>query len=421
MLKHQGHFRGFPIALLHTPGGEALVRVVDQQLRALFRENGEPCPNTFVRRSENYRFQNGEGKGVLKETIRGTDLYVIADVGNSNVCYTRHGITVPMGPDEHFQDLKRLLGAAKNMAQRTTVVMPMLYESRQHKMNGRESLDCALALQELVNLGVDTIMTIDAHNSHVMNAIPMNGMENLHAVYQLIESFLERTRGQVNIHPNEFFICSPDLGGMERARYFAEHFRVHLTGFYKVRDLTRVVGGKNPIIEHKFLGSNVAGKSVLVVDDMLASGGSILEVCRELKRLQVDHIYISVTYALFSDGFEQFDKAHSEGLFTCVFGTNATNVPEALAKRPWFVTVDVTKFIALFIYTFNQDGSITKLLDSTEKINRLLGRELPIRPPATHLAAAPVPAAPAPPPPMRRPVAPPRVQPPAGQQAVAGG
>lgn len=380
MSKSQSHFRGFPIALLTTPGGERLARVVDQRLKELFRENGEPSPASFIRLSQNYRFQNGEGKGVIIDSIRGTDLYIVLDVGNYGQTYTRHGHEVPMSPDEHFQDLKRLLGAAKNMAQRTTVVMPLLYESRQHKMHGRESLDCALALQELIQMGVDTVMTIDAHNSHVMNAIPMNGLENLHATYQLIESFLEVTKGEVNIAPNDLFVCSPDLSGMERARYFAEHFRVHLTGFYKVRDLTRVVKGKNPVLEHKFLGADVSGKNALVVDDMLASGGSVLEVCVELKRLGVANVYISVSYALFSDGFETFDRAYKDGLFTRVFGTNATHIPRELEEREWFVTVDLTKFIALFIYTFNQDGSITRLLDSTEKINRLLGRELPIRP-----------------------------------------
>jgi ribose-phosphate pyrophosphokinase len=284
-----------------------------------------------------------------------------------------------MSPDEHFQDLKRLLGAAKNMAQRTTVVMPMLYESRQHKMKGRESLDCAMALQELVNLGVDTIMTIDAHNSHVMNAIPMHGLENLHAAYQLIEAFLEQTLDNVDIDPDNLVVCSPDLGGMERARYFAEHFRVHLTGFYKFRDLTRVVNGKNPILEHKFLGGDIAGKSVLVVDDLLASGGSLLEVAEDLKALGAKKIYFMVTYALFSDGIATYDEAYEKGMFDLLFGTNATYATPELLERSWYIPVDVTRFIAKFIYTFNQDASVTRLLDSTGKINRLLGRELPKR------------------------------------------
>ncbi|MCH2175634.1 MAG: ribose-phosphate diphosphokinase [Lentisphaeria bacterium] len=379
MLQTHDKGRHFPIAILSTPGGDYLAKTVDQQLRYLFHEGGQPSPDTFIRKCENFRFQNGEGKGVLYDSIRGTDLYIFCDPGNYGVTYERHGVISPMSPDEHFMDLKRLLGAAKNMSQRTTVVMPLLYESRQHKMKGRESLDCALALQEIVSLGVETVMTIDAHNSHVMNAIPMHGMENLHATYQLILAFLERTKGKVNISPDDLLVCSPDLGGMERARYFAEHFRVHLSGFYKVRDLTRVVNGKNPIIEHKFLGSDVKGKNILVVDDMLASGGSLLEVCRELKGLGAKDIYLSVSYALFSGGFEEYEQAFKEGLFTCLFGTNATYVPDALADNEWFVEVDVTNFIATFIHTFNRDGSITKLLDSTSKINRLLGLSLPNR------------------------------------------
>lgn len=374
-----GNIRSFPIAVLATPGGQQLAEAVDRQLKELYGENGEPAPATFLRRSLNYRFQNGEGKGVLIDSVRGTDLYLIVDVGNFGVTYTRYGREIPMSPDEHFADLKRLLGAVKNMCQRTTVIMPLLYESRQHKMNGRESLDCALALQELEHLGVHAIMTIDAHNSHVMNAIPMTGLENLHATYQLIKAFLQVTNGTVDIHPDNLLVCSPDLGGMERARYFAEHFKVHLAGFYKQRDLTRVVNGKNPILDHKFLGGDLKGKTVLVVDDLLASGGSLLEVSEELKKRGAARIYHSVTYALFSEGCEAYDEAYAKGHVERVFGTNGTYISPELLKREWFVPVDVTKFIAKFIRTFNQDKSVSRLLDSTERISKLLGRTLPRR------------------------------------------
>ncbi len=387
MISTRGKIRDFPIAILTTPGGEALATVVDQKLKEIFRENGEPCPSTFVRKSEIHRFQNGEGKAVIIDSIRGTDLFIIVDVGNFGVSYTRYGMKVPMSPDEHFQDLKRILGAAKNMAQRTTVVMPLLYESRQHKMSGRESLDCALALQELVNFSVDTIVTIDAHNSHVMNAIPRHGLENLHASYQLIEAFLRETEGVVNINPDEFVVSSPDLGGLDRARYFAQHFGVNLTGFYKFRDLTQVIEGKNPILEHKFLGGDVTGKNFLVVDDLLASGTSLLDVAEELARRKARKVYFAVTYPLFSAGLETYDEAHKNGLFEKVFGTNATHIPQELADREWFIVTDMTKFMAKFIHSFNQDASITKLLNSTEKINKLLGRTLPLREKA---AGAPV-------------------------------
>ena len=376
MFNARGLIRGFPIAVLTTPGGKHLANAIDHELKRIFRDNGEPCPATFLKRSENLRFQNGEGKAVIHDSIRGTDLFLIVDAGNHGVSYQRYGKRQKMSPDEHFQDLKRLLGAAKNMSQRTTVIMPLLYESRQHKMSGRESLDCALALQELVNLGVDTIVTIDAHNSHVMNAIPMHGLENLHASYQLIEALLHEIEGKFDINSENVIVCSPDLGGLDRARYFAEHFGVTLSGFYKFRDLTRVIKGKNPILEHKFLGGDIQGKNAFVIDDLLASGGSLIEVGEELKRLNANKVYFVVTYALFSEGVTVYDKAFKKGIFEKVIATNATHIPTELMNRDWFTAADVTRFIAKFIHSFNQDLSITKLLDSTEKINQLLGRKL---------------------------------------------
>ena len=380
MLSSQGKVRDFPIAILATPGGRSLAESVDRGLRELCKENGQLCPRTFIRQSENPRFQNGEGKGMIQESIRGTDLYVFVDVNNYGVTYTRYGEETPLTPDEHFQDLKRLLGATRNVVQRTTIVMPLLYEGRQHKIHGRESLDCALMLQELMHMGVHAVMTLDAHNSHVHNAIPLHCFENLHATYQLISAFLEETRGIVDINPDTLLVCSPDLGGMERARYFAEHFRVHLSGFYKVRDLTKIVDGKNPVLEQAFLGaSDLEGKDVLIVDDMLASGGSMLEVADELKRLGANRIYMTVTFGLFSSGIDIFDEAYKAGKIERVFATNGCYFDERLRDREWFCEVDVTRFMAKFIHTFNQDGSVSKLLDSTEKISRLLGRSLPDR------------------------------------------
>lgn len=389
MINTRGNVRHFPIAILTTPGGRDLATTIDQKLRDLCKENGEPCPATFLRRSENYRFQNGEGKAVIYDSIRGTDLFVITDVGNYGVAYPRYGRELPMSPDEHFQDLKRLLGAAKNSPQRCTIIMPLLYEARQHKMSGRESLDCALALQELVNnFHVDTIVTIDAHNSHVMNAIPMHGLENLHASYQIIEAFIQETEDLFDIRPEELVVCSPDLGGLERGRYFAEHFGVPLSGFYKFRDLTRLVNGKNPILEHKFLGGDIAGKNVLIIDDMLASGSSLLDAAGELKKLNVSRIYFAVTYPLFSSGLDRFDQAYEEGLFARVIGTNAAYLPPDLLSRKWFVMADVTKFIAKFIHTFNQDSSITRLLDNSEKIKKLMERRISHRNSAAANASA---------------------------------
>ncbi|MCX7003071.1 MAG: ribose-phosphate diphosphokinase [bacterium] len=317
------------------------------------------------------RFSNGEGKGIIRESIRGFDLYFITDVGNCGISYTRNGKLSSMTPDEHYQDLKRLIAATRGLGYRMNVIMPLLYESRQHKIAGRESLDCAMSLQELIFLGVQNIMTIDAHNSHVQNAIPNHGFENLHANYQQIKAILS-TESDFRIGDEHLVVASPDLGGLERCRYFSEQFHTELAVFYKHRDLSRIVNGRSPITEFRFMGGEVKGKDVVIIDDLLASGDTALRVCRELKAMGARKNYIMCTFALFTDGVARFSEAFADGVFNRVYATNGTYVPPEALKCEWYHTVDTSRFIALYIDSFNRNESVSRLLDNTVKIRALL-------------------------------------------------
>lgn len=370
-----------PIGILATPGGRDLALLIDKELIAQRRRlvelypRFEDCPGflreSYIIESSCPRFSNGEGKAVIHESVRGFDLYIITDVGNSGVTYVRNGVVSSMSPDEHFQDLKRLVCATRGLGYRTNAIMPLLYESRQHKVAGRESLDCAMALQELVNLRVQNIMTIDAHNSHVQNAIPNFGFENLHANYQQIKAILN-TEKDFRIGRENLVVTSPDLGGLERCRYFAEQFQAELTAFYKMRDTSRVVEGRSPIIEHRFLGGDVKGKDAIIVDDLIASGESVLEVARALRRMGARNILIVCTFALFTEGIEHFHAAYQEGVFNRLYGTNATYNRPDLLQAPWYVQVDVSRFIALYIDSFNRNESVSRLLDNTVRIRALM-------------------------------------------------
>jgi ribose-phosphate pyrophosphokinase len=369
-----------PLGILSTPGGRDLAKLIDEKL-ILHRKNMlsrypyfEDFPGylreSYLIESTNPRFSNGEGKAVITDSVRGLDLYIVTDVGNWGKTYKRNGIMVSMCPDEHFQDLKRLISAARGFGARINVIMPLLYESRQHKVAGRESLDCAMALQELVNMGVQNIMTIDAHNSHVQNAIPNYGFENLHANYQLIKGLIQN-ESEFRMG-SDLVVVSPDLGGLERCRYFAEQLHAELTAFYKLRDLTQVVDGKAPVIEHRFFGGDLEGKDAMIVDDLIASGESVLEVARELKAMKANKVYAACTFTLFTSGIDEFQKACDDGIIDHVFGTNATyNRPE-LKEVDWFTEVDVSRFIALYIDSFNRNQSVSRLLDNTLKIRALL-------------------------------------------------
>lgn len=319
----------------------------------------------------NNRFSSGEGKAVIVDTVRGHDVFIISDVLNFSCTYTMFGVKNHMSPDDHYQDLKRVILANGGRSRRINVVMPFLYESRQHKRMTRESLDCAYMLKELFSLGVDNLITFDAHDDRVANAIPTSGFESIPATYQIIKAMIN-TIPDLNISEGRLMVVSPDEGGISRAMYYASMLGVPLGTFYKRRDYTQVVNGRNPIIAHEFLGESVEGMDILVVDDMISSGESILDLARELKNRKANRIFSAVTFGLFTDGLDHFHKAYEEGLIDKVFATNLIyRTPELLAS-PWFCDVNMAKFVALLIDAINHDASLSTLIDPTEKIRKLL-------------------------------------------------
>lgn len=327
--------------------------------------------NSYILKSDCPRFGSGEAKGTLSESVRGTDLYLLVDVMNHSIEYKVCGRPNMMSPDDHFADLKRVIAAIGGKSTRITVIMPFLYESRQHKRSGRESLDCALALQELVSMGVDYIITFDAHDPRVQNAIPLTSFENIMPTYQFIKTLL-RTTPDLELDKDHMMVISPDEGAMHRAIYFANHFGVDVGMFYKRRDYSRIENGRNPIVAHEYLGKSVEGMDIFVADDIISSGQSVLDLAYELKEKKANKIYAYATYGLFTDGLEKFDKAYEEGYINGILGTNLTYRTPELLKREWFMEVDVSKYIAYFIAAINHDISISKVIDPHEKIHQLL-------------------------------------------------
>ena len=317
------------------------------------------------------RFGSGEAKGVINESVRGDDLYIITDVCNYSLTYSLCGHVNHMSPDDHFQDLKRIIAAVGGKARRINVIMPFLYESRQHKRNNRESLDCAMGLQELVNMGVSNIITFDAHDPRVQNAIPAHGFENVSCTYQFIKAIL-KTEPNLKLDSDHMMVISPDEGGMNRAISFANYLGLDMGMFYKRRDYTRIVDGKNPIVAHEFLGSDVEGKDVLIVDDMISSGDSMMDVARELKRRKAGKVFIAATFGLFTNGLAKFDAAYEEGIIDYVLTTNLVYQTNSLLERPYYVSVDLSKYIALLIDNLNHNSSLHDLLIPTDRINRVL-------------------------------------------------
>ena len=303
------------------------------------------------------RFGSGEAKGEILESIRGMDLYLIVDVANHSLTYKLFGEENHMSPDDHYQDLKRIIAAIGGKARRITVIMPFLYESRQHKRTARESLDCALALQEMVAMGVDNIITFDAHDPRVQNAIPLNGFETVQPTYQFIKGLLNNVKG-LNIDAAHMMVVSPDEGGMSRAVYMANVLGLDMGMFYKRRDYTRVVDGRNPIVAHEFLGTSVEGKDIIIIDDMISSGESVLEVASALKDRKAGRIFIASTFGLFTGGLEKFDKAYAEGKIYRVLTTNLIYQTRELLEREWYINCDMSKYIAYLIDTLNHDASI---------------------------------------------------------------
>ena len=319
------------------------------------------------------RFGSGEAKGVINESVRGTDLYLLVDVANYSLTYSLCGHENHMSPDDHYQDLKRIIAAVGGKARRITVIMPFLYESRQHKRTARESLDCALALQELVKMGVDNIITFDAHDPRVQNAIPLHGFETIQPAYQFIKGLLRNVKG-LNIDSDHMMVISPDEGGMGRAIYIANVLGLDMGMFYKRRDYTKIVNGRNPIVAHEFLGTSVEGKDMIIIDDMISSGESMLEVAAALKARKANRIFVFSTFGLFTNGLEKFDEYYEKGLIDKVLTTNLIYQPQELLDKPWYINCDMSKYIAYIIDTLNHDSSISDLLNPVERIQSVVTR-----------------------------------------------
>ena len=327
--------------------------------------------DTFLIKTYCPRFGTGESKGMLKESVRGYDIYIVVDVCAYNVTYKMYGQEVPMSPDDHFQDLKRIIAAISGKAKRINVIMPMLYESRQHKRTSRESLDCALALQELERMGVTNIITFDAHDPRVQNAIPMTCFESIMPIYQILKALCRKEKS-LAIDKENMMVISPDEGAMQRNINYSSVLGLDLGMFYKRRDYTTIIAGRNPIIAHEYLGASVEGKDVLVIDDMIASGDSMLDLCRELKKRKANRIFAAATFALFTSGLESFNKAYQEGYLNRVISTNLTYRTPELRQAPWFIEADMSKYISYIIATLNHDRSLHSLLNPNAKIKTLL-------------------------------------------------
>ena len=332
------------------------------------------CSDTYQLRAECPRFGTGEAKGTLKESVRGHDLYILTDVFNYGVTYKMYGMDVPMSPDDHYQDLKRVIAAVSGKARRINVIMPMLYEGRQHRRTSRESLDCALCLQELVSMGVDNIITFDAHDPRVQNAIPLHGFESVMPYYQFLKAIVN-TVPDIVFDRDHLMIISPDEGAMSRCMYYSSVLSVDLGMFYKRRDYSVIVNGRNPIVAHEFLGDNVAGKDMIVVDDMISSGESVLDIAVKLKKMGANRIFICTTFGLFNAGLEKFDAAYERGEISRVLTTNVVYRTTELLKREWYTSVDLSKYIAYIVDNLNHDQSISNLLNPVHRINKLLERK----------------------------------------------
>ena len=319
------------------------------------------------------RFGSGEAKGLINESVRGMDLYLMVDVCNYSLTYSLTGNVNHMSPDDHFQNLKRIIAAVGGKGRRINVIMPFLYESRQHKRSSRESLDCALALQELVRMGVDNIITFDAHDPRVQNAIPLSGFETVRPTYQFVKGLLKKYK-DLQIDSEHMMAISPDEGATERAVYLANVLNLDMGMFYKRRDYTKIVDGRNPIVAHEFLGSSVEGKDVIILDDMISSGDSILDVAKQLKARKAKRIFAAATFGLFTNGLDKFDKAYEDGLLDGVLTTNLIYQTPELLEKPWYINCDMSKYVALMIDTLNHDGSINSILNPAERIQHLVER-----------------------------------------------
>ncbi len=370
-----------PLGLIPLKGMEEFTKKVNNYLVEWRKEResehkgtllfSEYEKDSYIIKSSISRFGSGEAKGTIEESVRGDDLYLLVDVCNYSMTYSLSGKINHMSPDDHFQDLKRIIAAIAGKARRINVIMPFLYESRQHKKTGRESLDCALALQELTNMGVENIITFDAHDPRVQNAIPLKGFETVQPIYQYTKGLLKNFP-DLQVDSDHMMIISPDEGGMRRAIYFANMLKLDVGMFYKRRDYTKVVDGRNPIIAHEFLGADVEGKDLVIIDDMISSGESVQEVAKELKKRKARRVFVCATFGLFTNGFARFDQYYEDGIIDGIFTTNLVYQSPDLLSRPYYHSIEMSKYVALIIDNLNHDSTISGLLTPTNRINNFL-------------------------------------------------
>ena len=359
-----------PLGLIVPQGARELGEKINNHLVS-WAKNGPEEKETFIIESECPRFSSGDGKGMIKETVRGKDLYFVVDIGNYSCQYTLFDRKNSMSPDDHFMDLKRLIQATSGKAHRISVIMPLLYGGRQHLRSYRESLDCAVALQELQAMGVSNIITFDAHDARVQNAAPLMGFDNVMPTYQVLKALLHDFPDML-FDRSHFMVVSPDEGAMNRNMYYASVLGVDLGMFYKRRDYSRIVNGRNPIVAHEYLGDSVEGKDIFIADDIISSGESMLDIAYELKKRKANRIFAYSTYAIFTNGLSSFDKAYEEGVISGVLGSNLTYRTPELLSRPWFHEVDCSKYIAYFIAALNYDLSVSAIIDPSAKVHQLL-------------------------------------------------
>ena len=358
------------LSIIGMRGCEEFTAEVDNYIKD-WRRHVED--ETYITKADCPRFGSGEAKGLIQESVRGRDVYIICDVFNYGVTYKMYGMTVPMSPDDHYQDLKRIISAIGGKARRISVIMPMLYEGRQHNRTTRESLDSALALQELVNMGVSNIITFDAHDPKIQNAIPLHGFDNVRPTYQMIKALVKAVP-DVSFTHDSLMIVSPDEGAMSRCMFYSSLLGLDLGMFYKRRNYSVIVDGKNPIEAHEYLGRDLKGKDVIVVDDMISSGESMLDVCAQLKEKGANRIFVFSTFGLFCNGLDKFDEAYENGTFTKIFTTNLIYGKDDLKSRPWYQSVNMCKYVAYLIDTLNHDATISNLLNPAKRVHKLIDK-----------------------------------------------
>ncbi len=373
-----------PLGLIVMPGCEEMGARINKYLMR-WREENEAMEDTNIplrgelgADRDNFlieiscpRFSTGEGKGMIKSSVRGYDIFIVSDIGAYNVTYDLYGSPVRMSPDDHYQDLKRIIAAIGGRAKRINIIMPMLYEARQHRRTSRESLDCALALQELKNMGVTNIVTFDAHDPRVQNAVPLIGFDSVKPTYQILKALM-REQKDLWLDKRHMMIVSPDEGAIDRNIFYSSVLGLDMGMFYKRRDYTQIINGRNPIVAHEYLGDSVEGKDIFVSDDILASGESILDLAKELKKRNAGRIYAAVTFPLFTAGLEEYNEAYEDGIITRVISTNLTYTRPELKAMPWFVQADMSKFISYIIASINHDRSISQLLNPYDRIRKLV-------------------------------------------------